>query len=150
METIGQPSCGTVTQASGRRRRHSVPSRLALLAAIAGLAALVAAEPAIELAAPAQAQEPAQAWVGDLPIMEGMRVDPELGIVFDAPSGRIVLVFAHSQASRGEVLAFYEGALPSLGWRGSAGTWRRDGERLAIERVETSLGQLWRLRLTPQ
>ena len=39
-----------------------------------------------------RAQSPQQQWVGDLPIMAGMTIEPELGFAFDSPGGRIVLV----------------------------------------------------------
>ena len=38
--------------------------------------------------APAHADTPQQRWVGDLPIMDGMTIEPELGFAFDSPSGR--------------------------------------------------------------
>ena len=41
---------------------------------------------------PAHAETMQQGWVGDLPIMRGMRIEPELGFAFDSPGGRIVLV----------------------------------------------------------
>ena len=44
--------------------------------------------------APAHADTPQQRWVGDLPIMDGMTIEPELGFAFDSPSGRIVLVLS--------------------------------------------------------
>ena len=33
-------------------------------------------------------------WAGDVPIMNGLEIEPELGFAFDSPSGRIVMIFA--------------------------------------------------------
>ena len=65
--------------------------------------------------APAHADTPQQRWVGDLPIMDGMTIEPELGFAFDSPSGRIVLVFAAATDSEAAILAYYDSALASLG-----------------------------------
>jgi len=127
------------------------PSHLARVA-MAMVAAMVAAAwlavlPA--LSGTAQAQSLQQQWVGDLPIMEGMAIEPELGFAFDSPGGRIVLVFAASGASEADVLAYYNAALASLGWAGGDGSWRRGGESLTLARVDTGAGRLWRIRLSP-
>ena len=72
--------------------------------------------------APAHADTPQQRWVGDLPIMDGMTIEPELGFAFDSPSGRIVLVFAAATGSEAAILAYYDTALASLGWQGGGGS----------------------------
>ena len=101
-------------------------------------------------AAPISASDaPQQRWVGDLPIMDGMTIEPELGFAFDSPGGRIVLVFVASDAETGNVMAFYNAALASLGWDGSDGNWSRRSESLSLSQVETSGGRLWRIRLSP-
>ena len=33
-------------------------------------------------------------WAGDVPIMNGLSVETELGFAFDSPNGRIVMIFA--------------------------------------------------------
>ena len=91
-----------------------------------------------------------QGWVGDLPIMHGMRIEPELGFAFDSPGGRIVLVFAATTAGETDVLTYYNDALTSLGWRGGDGTWVRGDESLGLAQVDTSMGRLWRIRLSPR
>ena len=88
-------------------------------------------------------------WVGDLPIMDGMVIEPELGFAFDSPGGRIVLVFAASAEGAGGVLSFYNSALASLGWVGGDGSWQRGAESLTLAQVDTSVGRLWRIRLSP-
>ena len=99
--------------------------------------------------APAHADTPQQRWVGDLPIMDGMTIEPELGFAFDSPSGRIVLVFAAATDSEVAVLDFYDSALASLGWQGGGGSWNRGAESLTLGQVNTSVGRLWRIRLSP-
>ena len=99
--------------------------------------------------APAHADTPQQRWVGDLPIMDGMTIEPELGFVFDSPSGRIVLVFAVATDSEDVVMAYYDSALASLGWQGGGGSWNRGSESLTLGQVGTSVGRLWRIRLSP-
>ena len=99
--------------------------------------------------APAHAETMQQGWVGDLPIMSGMTIEPELGFAFDSPGGRIVLVFAAAADSEDTVLAYYDAALASLGWQGGGGSWSRGGESLTLAQVDTSVGRLWRIRLSP-
>ena len=99
--------------------------------------------------APAHADTPQQLWVGDLPIMDGMTIEPELGFAFDSPSGRIVLVFAAATESEAAILAYYDTALASLGWQGGGGSWNRGSESLTLGQVDTSVGRLWRIRLSP-
>ena len=99
--------------------------------------------------APAHADTPQQRWVGDLPIMDGMTIEPELGFAFDSPSGRIVLVFAAATDSEAAILAYYDSALASLGWQGGGGSWNRGSESLTLGQVDTSVGRLWRIRLSP-
>ena len=97
-----------------------------------------------------RAQSPQQQWVGDLPIMAGMTIEPELGFAFDSPGGRIVLVFVSSSADRDGVFAYYNEALSSLGWAGADGSWERGDESLGLAQVDTSVGRLWRIRLSPR
>ena len=98
----------------------------------------------------ATAQSPQQQWVGDLPIMAEMTIEPELGFAFDSPGGRIVLVFASASAKSADIFAYYNDALASLGWTGSDGTWERGEESLGLAQVDTSVGRLWRIRLSPR
>jgi hypothetical protein len=98
----------------------------------------------------ARADSLQQQWVGDLPIMAGMMIEPELGFAFDSPGGRIVLVFASSPADPDGVMTYYNDALSSLGWVGSDGSWQRGRELLDLAQVDTSTGRLWRIRLSPR
>jgi len=78
-----------------------------------------------------------------------MTIEPELGFAFDSPSGRIVLVFAAAADSEAAIMAYYDSALASLGWQGGGGSWNRGSESLTLGQVDTSVGRLWRIRLSP-
>ena len=86
---------------------------------------------------------------GDVPIMNGLEIEPELGFAFDSPSGRIVMIFASTTAPSSKIMAFYGSSLIQLGWRGGNGNWVRKGEKLEIGVVETVRGPLWRIMLQP-
>ena len=121
----------------------SVRFPIAMLVLATGLAVMPAG------ISDAHAESQQTGWVGDLPIMDGMVIEPELGFAFDSPGGRIVLVFAASGAAESGVLSFYNGALASLGWVGGDGSWQRGEESLTLAQVDTSVGRLWRIRLSP-
>lgn len=88
-------------------------------------------------------------WAGDVPIMDGLVIEPELGFAFDSPNGRIVMIFASTTASPSKIMAFYGSSLIQLGWRGGNGNWVRKGEKLEIGVVQTVRGPLWRIMLQP-
>ena len=88
-------------------------------------------------------------WVGDVPIMADLSVEPALGFAFDSPNGRIVMIFASSKAKAADILGFYNDSLPAMGWVGGDGAWRRGLETLVISEVSTAAGQLWRLMVRP-
>ena len=89
-------------------------------------------------------------WVGDVPIMPALSVEPALGFAFDSPNGRIVMVFASSAAAAPDIMRFYNESLPAIGWTGGDGSWRRGSEALLISEVTTAAGRLWRLMVRPQ
>jgi len=88
-------------------------------------------------------------WVGDVPIMADLSVEPALGFAFDSPNGRIVMIFASSTAKAADIMGFYNDSLSVIGWVGGDGTWRRGPETLVISEVNTAAGQLWRLMVRP-
>ena len=88
-------------------------------------------------------------WAGDVPIMSGFAIEPELGFAFDSPNGRIVMIFASSAAAAPDIMRFYNESLPAIGWMGGDGNWRRDSEVLLISEVTTAAGRLWRLMVRP-
>ena len=88
-------------------------------------------------------------WAGDVPIMNGLWIEPELGFAFDSPDGRIVMIFASSTMPTSKIMAFYGSTLAQLGWGGGNGNWNRGNEKLVIGPVETARGPLWRIMLQP-
>jgi hypothetical protein len=99
---------------------------------------------------PAKAETQQHRWAGDVPIMQGWQIEPELGFAFDSPNGRIVMIFASTSADENDIMAFYGQTLAQLGWTGGAGNWVRDTEKLVIGKVQTARGALWRLMLQPR
>ena len=99
---------------------------------------------------PVKAETQQHRWAGDVPIMQGWKIEPELGFVFDSPNGRIVMIFASTAADEDDIMAFYGQTLAQLGWTGGAGNWVRDAEKLVIGEVQTARGALWRLMLQPR
>ena len=89
-------------------------------------------------------------WAGDVPIMNGLSIEPELGFAFDSPDGRIVMIFASSTVPASKIMGFYDSTLAQLGWDGDNGKWSRGEEKLLIGAVETARGPLWRLMLQPK
>ena len=89
-------------------------------------------------------------WAGDVPIMNGLSIEPELGFAFDSPDGRIVMIFASSTVPASKIMGFYGSTLAQLGWDGDNGRWIRGEEKLVIGAVETARGPLWRLLLQPK
>ena len=99
---------------------------------------------------PSQAAQSQQhSWVGDVPIMADLSVEPALGFAFDSPNGRIVMIFASSTANAADILEFYNESLAAIGWVGGDGEWRRGPEMLLISEVSTAAGLLWRLMVMP-
>ena len=99
---------------------------------------------------PVKAETQQHRWAGDVPIMQGWQIEPELGFAFDSPNGRIVMIFASTSADEDDIMAFYGQTLAQLGWTGGAGNWVRDAEKLVIGEVQTARGALWRLMLQPR
>ena len=95
------------------------------------------------------AQSQQHSWVGDVPIMADLSVEPALGFAFDSPNGRIVMIFASSKTNATDILRFYNGSLAAIGWVGGNGEWRRGPETLLISEVSTEAGRLWRLMIRP-
>ena len=102
------------------------------------------------IAQPAKAETQQHRWAGDVPIMQGWKIEPELGFAFDSPNGRIVMIFASTSADEDDIMVFYGQTLAQLGWTGGAGNWVRDAEKLVIGKVQTARGALWRLMLQPR
>lgn len=90
------------------------------------------------------------AGIDDLPLMEGLQQTPEGAVVFDKPSGRIVIAEATGTPADAAIMAFYRKTLPQLGWTGGKnGIFKRAGEQLAIEFDGKGAGRLVRFTLSP-
>ena len=84
-------------------------------------------------ASPLQAEE-FVAGTEDVPLMPGLRPQPNSDVVFDKPEGRIVEARAEGVTTREKVEAFYAASLPPLGWKPvGRDTWQRDAERLRLD-----------------
>ena len=85
----------------------------------------------------------------DLPLAPGLSPsgDP---VAFVTAAGRIIESTAELSAQSSDVLAFYSGTLPQLGWVKAAGeTYVREGETLSVD-IQTNTGtQTVVFRLTP-
>jgi hypothetical protein len=79
--------------------------------------------------------------LGDVPLMPGLRLVEDKGVVFDAPAGRIVEAVAAGPVPAARVRAFYAQTLPQLGWRPVAGAYRRESEKLRLEVEEAAGGE---------
>lgn len=88
----------------------------------------------------------------DVPLMAGFETDESAGIVFETPEGRIAEATVSGQASRTEVLKFYETTLPQLGWQPSGdGSFQREQETLTIEMTQENNNLLTiRFRIKPE
>ena len=96
---------------------------------------------------------PAQAetrWVSDVPIMAELEIVVDLGFSFDSPNGRIIGIFATSDADSPVVTGFYNEALAALGWARRDEGWYRGSEMLTLTRADTSFGTVWRLMVQPR
>src|SRR5258708_12137175 len=58
--------------------------------------------------------------VDDLPLMPGLSALTGQGVVFEAPSGRVIEAWAEGAVSRDAVLSFYGSTFPQLGWTAAA------------------------------
>ncbi len=109
-------------------KRRKLARYLGRAAAIGLALTLLAVNP------PARAADAFVAGLEDLPLMPGLATVDGAGLVFDEPQGRIVEAYAKGKTSRGQVLSFYAGTLPQLGWsKIGPAEYRREGERLRIE-----------------
>ena len=89
-------------------------------------------------------------WVSDVPIMDKLEIVVDLGFSFDSPNGRIIGIFATSEADAPTVKAFYEETLAALGWQWQNDGWYRGSEMLTLTRADTSFGTVWRLMVQPR
>lgn len=133
------------------RRRVPIPAGglAVVLAAALALAAILAVPLGVT---GARADDPVTfvAAIDDLPLMPGLVEDPDAGMVFDAPAGRIVEAYATGSVGREAIVRFYAETLPQLGWRADgATTFRREGETLDLEFADSGKTITIRFALSP-
>ena len=95
------------------------------------------------------AVSPQERWVADIPLEESLVVATDLGFSFDSPSGRIIVLFATTDAPSSAIRSYYRAILPPLGWQGSGDVFRRGPEEVAIKQVNVNGLGLWRIALQP-
>lgn len=88
-------------------------------------------------------------WVADIPIMDGLTIEPQLSFSFDAPSGRILVIYARAESAIGDVASYYQRVLTGLGWQSNDVDYQRGNETLAVTQVMVKNLSLWRFALTP-
>ena len=88
-------------------------------------------------------------WLADIPLEDSLVVATELGFSFDSPSGRIIVLFATTDAPASAIRAYYRSVLPPLGWQGSSNLFRRGQEEVMIKQVKVNGLGLWRIALQP-
>jgi hypothetical protein len=110
------------------------PAALILLA-LAGPPQSAAAQPAAQ---PAAQQLPPQqgasflSAIEDVPLPDGLIERSEAIADFDGPGGRIVTVQAAGFLAPPDITAFYDAAMPALGWRREGAVWLRGRAQLSI------------------
>jgi hypothetical protein len=89
--------------------------------------------------------------IEDLPLMPGMAEKPDEAIDFDSPAGRIAGTAAETKATATDILGFYAGTLPPLGWTilPPSGFVRED-ETLTLDIEQKNGVSLVRFNLTPR
>ena len=114
-------------------RRAAVPLLLAMLAS-----------------GPAAAAEFVSGFA-DLPLMPGMAQIPGSDLSFDTLSGRIAIALARGKQDQAAIRAFYDSALPQLGWRRRPDDGlTREGEILTIDYLADGAETVVRFTLTPE
>lgn len=103
------------------------------------------------LICPLHAFEPPVGFLGDsdVPLAEGLSVEEGDETDFDAPQGRIVEYKTFGKTDAPHLMAFYESALPALGWTLIGKTakktpmtlqYKRDQDVLDIEFIDADSG----------
>ena len=90
-------------------------------------------------------------WVGDVPIMPQLSIEPGLGFAFDNPEGRIVTIYLTGDTDPNQVMAYYDQALIPLGWiKKDTYIWHRRNESLTINKTPSAIKALWKIMLRPK
>jgi hypothetical protein len=87
----------------------------------------------------------------DLPLAPGLAEVAGAGLTFDSPAGRIVEAYARGNADAAQVLRFYAGTLPQLGWTRETDTrFRREAEVLRLDAAPEGGALLVHFTLSPE
>ena len=87
----------------------------------------------------------------DIPVMPGLHLIEDAGMVFDSPIGRIVETVYQTNQDRDSVRRFYQETLPALGWVStSEDTFAREGEMLEVDFFGQGPNQILRFTLAPE
>ncbi len=75
---------------------------------------------------------------GDVPLYSGFAIDSDSVVSFEVADGRIAEIRGVHSSSESDMVAFYRGVMPSLGWAeqvvsGGGLYFIRDGEALKID-----------------
>lgn len=89
----------------------------------------------IILSTPAVAKTQFISGTADVPLMPQLQEsDASAQATFASPHGKILSTIMHGTVSPNEILAYYDGTLPNLGWhKKSTGKYAREGETLTIK-----------------
>lgn len=70
----------------------------------------------------------------DIPLMEGLKINPSNQMDFDTPTGQVLTLEGVSKTKTGDdVIAFYESILPQMGWKNAEkGSFLRQSDTLNI------------------
>ena len=106
---------------------------------------------AVMLTTPVLAETAQQRWIGDVPIMESMAIESDLGFAFDSPDGRIVVIYVSGDTDKTTLQEYYDMALIPLGWSVDADLiWNRESERLTITTAQVGDANLWKITIMPE
>ncbi len=101
----------------------------------------------VALSFPALAENGYSRVIEDLPLIPGMVEMQDRAVIFDTAGGRILETAAQTADSADKVIAFYDKALPALGWAiAGHGHYTRAHEVLKI----TPSGASVSFKLSPQ
>ena len=82
---------------------------------------------ALMLAKPVMAETAQQRWIGDVPIMDSMTIESDLGFAFDSPDGRIVVIYVSGMSNQSHLQDYYDMAL--IPWDGLCRqSWNGNGK----------------------
>ena len=105
----------------------------------------------LTLTVPVVAETVQQRWIGDVPIMDSMTIEADLGFAFDSPDGRIVVIYVSGKPDSSELQGYYDMALIPLGWKTVSDlAWQRESERLVISSAQIGNAKLWKIAIMPQ